>query len=56
MGVKGLWSILESARQEVDLERFRGKRIAIGNWKFISLNPNCYRHEYMVASGIKVEG
>ncbi|KAM7534291.1 hypothetical protein Aperf_G00000105906 [Anoplocephala perfoliata] len=29
MGVKGLWSILESARREADLEHFRGKRMAI---------------------------
>ncbi|VDM33775.1 unnamed protein product [Hydatigera taeniaeformis] len=29
MGVKGLWRILEPSRRRVDLEYFRGKRIAI---------------------------
>lgn len=30
MGVKGLWQILEPSRRRVDLENFRGKRVAIG--------------------------
>ncbi|VDK21765.1 unnamed protein product [Taenia asiatica] len=29
MGVKGLWQILEPSRRRVDLEHFRGKRVAI---------------------------
>ncbi len=32
MGVPGLWQLLEPSRRVVDLEQFRGKRMAIGKF------------------------